>query len=117
MYVVVVFVLALLSPLPFASPFVLLSDHIVQDATFQSSIQHIFFGTPPFEITSNLTISPFGIIQNGTNGFDSIKMCKHIQNRQFHICWMVDITYVKPSSYYYSICNFSYGKHAVNCTI
>ena len=65
MYVVVVFVLALLSPLPFASPFVLLSDHIVQDATFQSSIQHIFFGTPPFEITSNLTISPFGIIQNG----------------------------------------------------
>ena len=73
MYVVVVFVLALLSPLPFASPFVLLSDHIVQDATFQSSIQHIFFGTPPFEITSNLTISPFGIIQNGTNGFDSIK--------------------------------------------
>ena len=77
MYVVVVFVLALLSPLPFASPFVLsfvlLSDHIVQDATFQSSIQHIFFGTPSFEITSNLTISPFGIIQNGTNGFDSIK--------------------------------------------
>ena len=63
MYVVVVFVLALLSPLPFASPFVLsfvlLSDHIVQDATFQSSIQHIFFGTPSFEITSNLTISPF----------------------------------------------------------
>ena len=77
MYVVVVFVLALLSPLPFASPFVLpfvlLSDHIVQDATFQSSIQNIIFGTPPFEITSNLTISPFGIIQNGTNGFDSIK--------------------------------------------
>ena len=65
------------NPLPLASPFVelvvLLSDHIVQDATFQSSIQHIFFGTPPFEITSNLTISPFGIIQNGTNGFDSIK--------------------------------------------
>ena len=81
MYVVVVFTLVLLSPLPFTSPFaspfvlpfILLFDHIVQDATVQSIMQNVLFDTPPFEITSNLTISPFGIIQNGTNGFDSIK--------------------------------------------
>ena len=69
MYTVIVFALALLSPLPFVSPF----DHIVQDATAQSSTQNVPLDAPSFEITSNLTISPFGIIQNGTNGFDSIK--------------------------------------------
>ena len=67
MYAVVVFALALLSPLPFVSPF----DNIVQDATAQSST-NVPFDVPSLEIISNLVISPFGVIENGTNGFHSI---------------------------------------------
>ena len=59
MYAVVVFALALLSPLPFVSPF----DNIVQDATAQSST-NVPFDAQSLEIVSNLDISPFGVIQN-----------------------------------------------------
>ena len=52
MYVMVVFALALLSPLPFVSPF----DNIVQDAT----AQNIPPGAPSFEIIPHLIPSPFG---------------------------------------------------------
>ena len=62
MYAVVVFALALLSPLPFVSPF----DSIVQDATAQSST-NVPFDAQSLEIVSNLDISPFGVIQNGTD--------------------------------------------------
>ena len=68
MYAVVVFALALLSPLPFVSPF----DSIVQDATAQSSA-NVPYDVPSFEIMPNLAVSPFGVIQNGVNGFDSIE--------------------------------------------
>ena len=67
MYVMVVFALALLSPLPFVS-----SDHIVQDAIAQSSTQNVPLDAPPFEIIPNLTVSPFGSMVNDTNGLDSI---------------------------------------------
>ena len=60
MYAVVVFALALLSPLPFVSPF----DSIVQDATAQSST-NVPFDVPSFEIIHTLAISPFGVIKNG----------------------------------------------------
>ena len=57
MYAVVVFALALLSPLPFVSPF----DSIVQDATAQSSA-NVPYDVPSFEIMPNLAVS-FGVIQ------------------------------------------------------
>ena len=57
MYAVIVFALALLSPLPFVSPF----DSIVQDATAQNTPP----GAPSFEIIPHLIPSPFGnIIQD-----------------------------------------------------
>ena len=55
----------MLSPLPFISPF----DYIIQDAT----AQNIPLGTSSFEIIPNIVASPFGVIVNGVNGFDSIK--------------------------------------------
>ena len=57
MYVMVVFALALLSPLPFVSPF----DSIVQDATAQSSMQD----ASSFEIIPNLVTTPLDM-QNNT---------------------------------------------------
>ena len=54
MYAVIVFALALLSPLPFVSPF----DSIVQDATAQNTPP----GAPSFEIIPHLIPSPFGNI-------------------------------------------------------
>ena len=33
---------------------------------------------PPFEIIQNLAVSPFGVIQNGVNGFDSIERISSI---------------------------------------
>ena len=77
MYAVVVFALALLSPLPFVSPF----DSIVQDATAQSST-NVPFDAQSLEIVSNLDISPFGVIQNGTDGFDSIVKPRKINTFQ-----------------------------------
>ena len=74
MYAVVVFALALLSPLPFVSPF----DSIVQDATAQSST-NVPFDVPSFEIIHTLAISPFGVIKNGTNGFDAIQTPAYIE--------------------------------------
>ena len=59
MYVMVVFALALLSPLPFVSPF----DNIVQDAT----AQNIPPGAPSFEIIPHLIPSPFGNIMQDPN--------------------------------------------------
>ena len=79
MYAVVVFALALLSPLPFVSPF----DSIVQDATAQSSA-NVPYDVPSFEIMPNLAVSPFGVIQNGVNGFDSIERPSSIGT--FQIC-------------------------------
>ena len=61
---VIIIALALLSPLPFISPF----DYIIQDAT----AQNIPPGTSSFEIIPNLIVSPFGVIENGVNGFNSI---------------------------------------------
>ena len=61
---VIIIALALLSPLPFISPF----DYIIQDAT----AQNIPLGTSSFEIIPNLIVSPFGVIKNGVNGFNSI---------------------------------------------
>ena len=54
MYAVAVFALALLSPLPFLSPF----DHIIQDATAQSSTQN----GPPSGFIEILDPSPSGTI-------------------------------------------------------
>ena len=65
MSAVIIITLALLSPLPFISPF----DYIIQDAT----AQNIPLGTSSFEIIPNIVASPFGVIVNGVNGFDSIK--------------------------------------------
>ena len=59
MYAVIVFALALLSPLPFVSPF----DNIVQDAT----AQNIPPGAPSFEIIPHLIPSPFGSIMQDPN--------------------------------------------------
>ena len=73
MYAVVVFALALLSPLPFVSPF----DHVVQDAIAQSSA-NVPYDVPSFEIIPNLAVSPFGVIKNGVNGFDSIERISSI---------------------------------------
>ena len=77
MYAVVVFALALLSPLPFVSPF----DSVIQDATAQSST-NVPFDAQSLEIVSNLDISPFGVIQNGTDGFDSIVKPRKINTFQ-----------------------------------
>ena len=65
MYVMVVFALALLSPLPFVSPF----DNIVQDAT----AQNIPPGAPSFEIIPHLIPSPFGSIMQDPNDPHFIK--------------------------------------------
>ena len=65
MYVMVVFALALLSPLPFVSPF----DSIVQDAT----AQNIPPGAPSFEIIPHLIPSPFGSIMQDPNDPHFIK--------------------------------------------
>ena len=43
--------------------------YIIQDAT----AQNIPLGTSSFEIIPNIVASPFGVIVNGVNGFDSIK--------------------------------------------
>ena len=65
MYAVIVFALALLSPLPFVSPF----DNIVQDAT----AQNIPPGAPSFEIIPHLIPSPFGSIMQDPNDSHFIK--------------------------------------------
>ena len=64
---------SLLSPLPFVS-----FDHIVQDATAQSSTQNVPLDAPSFEIIPNLTVSPFGSMVNDTNGLDSINGSRKI---------------------------------------
>ena len=78
MYVMVVFALALLSPLPFVSPF----DSIVQDAT----AQNIPPGAPSFEIIPHLIPSPFGSIMQDPN--DPHFIAIYIRNRQLvNILW------------------------------
>ena len=84
MYAVAVFALALLSPLPFISPF----DYTVQDAMAQSQ-----FNLPPTGSISNtlpssfskfgFTVNPSGAILNGDAGFDSI--VNHIKVNTFKI--------------------------------
>ena len=79
-----VFALALLSPLPFISPF----DYTVQDAMAQSQ-----FNLPPTGSISNtlpssfskfgFTVNPSGAILNGDAGFDSI--VNHIKVNTFKI--------------------------------
>ena len=65
MYVVVVFALALLSPLPFVSPF----DSIVQDATAQSSTQNI---PQPFSLVDDIVLSPAGTLNTAISFDDPI---------------------------------------------
>ena len=89
MYAVVVFALALLSPLPFVSPF----DSIVQDATAQSST-NVPFDAQSLEIVSNLDISPFGVIQNGTDGFDSIVKPRKINTFQIGDMDLIQFQYM-----------------------
>ena len=65
MYVMVVFALALLSPLPFVSPF----DSIVQDATAQSSTQNI---PQPFSLVDDIVLSPAGTLNTAISFDDPI---------------------------------------------
>ena len=74
MYAVVVFALALLSPLPFVSPF----DSIVQDATAQSST-NVPFDVPSFEIIPYSCHIAIWSYKNGTNGFDAIQTPAYIE--------------------------------------
>ena len=71
MYAVIVFALALLSPLPFVSPF----DNIVQDAT----AQNIPPGAPSFEIIPHLIPSPFGSIMQDPNDSNFIKDLREVK--------------------------------------
>ena len=64
MSAVIIIALALLSPLPFISPF----DYIIQDAT----AQNISPDAPSFEIIPNLIVSPFGVIENGVAAYIKI---------------------------------------------
>ena len=43
------------------------------------SSANVPYDVPSFEIIPNLAVSPFGVIQNGTNGFDSIETPSHIK--------------------------------------
>ena len=65
MYACIVFALALLSPLPFVSPF----DSIVQDATAQSSTQNI---PQPFSLVDDIILSPAGTLNTAISFDDPI---------------------------------------------
>ena len=54
---------------------------------------------PPFEITQNLAISPFGSIQNGTNGFDSIERPIRISTFEIDNSIYAGVTSAKSKSF------------------
>ena len=69
------------------------------------STQNASLTTSSFEIIQNLNVSPFGVIQNGTNGFDSIETPSHIKT--FQIGNSIYVGIFSTNSNYFTIVNIT----------